>query len=224
MSQLITPKKQKLEKKFYSDSKYKSTKNKKYDFFKKMQDDHLHHELNFVDTAFTAIVVSTTPIVTLLNGLSQGTTASTRIGRQILMKSIELRGHFQADSATTFTPVRCACVLDRQPNGAAPAFTDIYDAATPTALRNISNKKRFKVLFDSGVLAVTGNSSAPNDNSLIPYEHYRKIKIPVQYNSGNAGTVADIATNSLFMVFIGGTASGTADAGFTGSLRVRYED
>lgn len=204
--------------------KYKKKYRSKYDYYKKMQNEHLHHELNFVDTTFTNVVVSTTAILTLVNGLTQGTTASTRVGRQILMKSVEIKGHFVADSTTSITPVRCMLVLDHQPNGAAPAFTDIYDTAVPSSLRNISNKKRFKVLFDSGIIAITGNTSSSNENTLVPYEHYRKLKVPVQYNSGNAGTIADIATNSLYMCFIGGTASGTADAAFTGQLRIRYED
>lgn len=183
-------------------------------------------ELNFVDTT-VAVNVNTTGSVTLLNGMAQGTTASTRIGRRIQMKSIEFKLFVQADSTALTNVTRYAIVLDKQSNGAAPAFTDIYDAAAPTALRNISNKARFWVLYDSGLQVCIGNSATAaqgTDNTIRPLELYKRINIPVQYNAGSAGTVGDIQTNGLFFVAIGNIAAGTADATVAGYIRVRYDD
>lgn len=181
-------------------------------------------ELNFVDTALALANVSTTATLTLLNGLAQGTTASTRIGRRIQMKSIEMKGFANAQSTSDFQTVRFAIVLDKQANAAAPAFTDIYDAATPYALRNISNKARFWVLWDSGLKDISGNNSFMCDTSVESLEIYKRINIPVQYNAGTAGTVGDIQTNALYFVAIGSKATGTTSAMFTGNIRIRYDD
>jgi len=180
-------------------------------------------ELNFVDTAAGG-TDSTTARVVLLNGLAQGTTASTRIGRRVTMKSIELKGRVSAGSTGTLAAVRYALVLDKQANAAAPAFTDIYDAALPESLRNISNKARFQVLWDSGLTAVVGSSATPTDAARRTMEFYKKIGIPVQYNAGTAGTVGDIQTNALYFVAIGDVASGTGAPVSVVACRVRYDD
>lgn len=184
-------------------------------------------ELNFVDTALSSTAISTTEYKVLLNGLAQGTTASTRIGRRIQMKSIELKAFVLADALTIYNQVRFVIVLDKQANAAAPVWTDIYDAATPIALRNISNKARFWVLWDSGLIKILGNNATAGQQTDCSAENlqlYKRINIPVQYNSGSAGTVGDIQTNSLYFFGIGFDASGTADTQIYGNVRVRYDD
>lgn len=183
-------------------------------------------ELNFVDTSIANSNVSTTAQITLLNGMAQGTTASTRIGRRIQMKSIEMKGYLVPDTTTLVAIARFAIVLDKQANAAAPAFTDIYDSASPVSLRNISNKARFWVLWDSGLITTAGNTTAGQitDSGVKGLEFYKRINIPVQYNAGTAGTVGDIQTNALYFVAIGSQASGTGDQILTGNVRVRYDD
>lgn len=184
-------------------------------------------ELNFVDTAISVPNVSTTASISLLNGLAQGTTASTRIGRRIQMKSVEARMYAYPDTTTLACVTRFAIVLDKQANAAAPAFTDIYDSGTSVALRNISNKARFWVLWDSGLIPIIGNTTTAAQGTEASYkavEFYKRINIPVQYNAGTAGTVGDIQTNALYFVAIGDTVSGTADARVFGNIRVRYDD
>lgn len=181
-------------------------------------------ELNFVDTNIGVGSVSTTASLILLNGLAQGTTASTRIGRRVQMKSVEIKMAIAALATATTQTVRFALVLDKQANAAAPAFTDIYDSADPRALRNISNKARFWVLYDSGLMPIVGSSAALLDNSYRTLEFYKRINIPVQYNAGTAGTVGDIQTNALYWVSIGSVASGTGASNTAGNCRVRYDD
>lgn len=184
-------------------------------------------ELNFVDTLASSSSISTTPYLVLLNGMAQGTTASTRIGRRIQMKSIEMKGYIFNDSATIVNQVRWVIVLDKQANAAAPAWTDVYDAATPYSLRNISNKARFWVLHDSGLISLVGNNTTAGqqtDSTIVPVEYYKRINIPVQYNSGSAGTIGDIQTNSLYFMAIGLNGAGTFDASLAVNVRIRYDD
>lgn len=187
-------------------------------------------EWKFVDTAISNGNVSTTAQVTLLNGLALGNTGSTRIGRKVRFHTVEAKLVSQSDTTTAINFVRYAIVLDKQANGAAPAFTDIYDAATPYALRNISNKERFFVLWDSGIKSLVGPvtgtiaTQQPTDSSARVDEVYKKWSFSTTFNAGNAGTVADIATNAIYFVAIGSAVSGTGDSVVIGSIRLRYTD
>lgn len=188
-------------------------------------------ELNFKDTTIDGISVSTTPVLTLLNGMTQGTTASTRIGRRIGIKSVEWRFNMATSSATTWTSNRYMIIVDRQANAAAAAFADIYDVADPSTLRNISNMTRFQVLFDSqeftmiGDNSGTGASSYDSDSLATAHKGYLKVNIPVQYNVGTAGTIGDIQTNALYFVTIGNGSTAVTDCNINkGTVRIRYGD
>jgi len=183
-------------------------------------------ELKFVDTAISLTDVSTTASLTLCNGMASGNSASTRVGRQIRMKSIEMKGISLTQTASLQNAVRYALVLDRQANATVAAFTDIYDTAVTWALRNISNKKRFKVLWDSGIISQIGNGTAGQmtTSAVVPLELYKRINIPVQYNAQNNGNIGDITTNALYFVAIGNNAAGTTDCAALANIRVRFDD
>jgi len=95
--------------------------------------------------------------------------------------------------------------------------------AVPYALRNISNKARFWVLYDSGLISIVGSSTTPTESSGKVLEMYKRINIPVQYNAGTAGTVGDIQTNALYWVSIG-SGAGTGASVTVGNCRIRYDD
>lgn len=183
-------------------------------------------EWKFVDTSLALSNVSTTPTVTLLNGLISGSTATTRVGRKVAFRTFELKGYTQANAAALANVVRYAIVLDKQPNGALPAFTDIYDTVTPIALRNISNKERFQVLWDSKLVNIVGGFVTGDFTECTQHvhEHFLKHLVNTQYNAGVVGDITDITTNSLLFVAIGDQATGTTAASFTGRLRLRFTD
>lgn len=186
-------------------------------------------ELNFKDTDLAALGITfdTSPQLTLLNGMAQGTTASTRIGRRINIKSIQWQFNCSTSTLTNWTANRYMIVLDTQANAATPAFTEVYDTADPACLRNISNMPRFKVLYDSKQFTMIGNlSTSPgNDGIAKCFDGYLKVNIPVQYNAGTAGTVADIQTNALYFIAVGNSASATTNTDiFNGRVRIRFSD
>jgi len=181
-------------------------------------------ELNFKNTDISG-TESTTARVVLLNGIAQGTSASERVGRRITIKSVELKARLSAGASGTLAAVRYAIVLDRQANAATASFTDIYDAALPESLRNISNKARFQVVWDSGIMPVIGNASTIlTDDSRHSVEFYKKVGYPVQYNAVSGGTIGDIQTNALYFVSIGDVAAGVTAPVMVGQARIRYAD
>lgn len=185
-------------------------------------------ELDFLDTAVVTDA-TTTAVVLLLNGMAQGTTASTRVGRKIMIKSIQWKISAAAESLLNQVGSRIhwALVWDKQSNGAAPAYTDIYDTATPTSMFNISNSSRFVILKSDDVVVTGVNNNGTNMATVGAHQiinGYRRCELPVQYNAGNAGTVADIQTGGLFLVYVGDIAAGTSDVDMTGVVRIRYTD
>lgn len=178
-------------------------------------------ELKSIDTDLSSADVSTTEIITCINACSQGSDIGNRVGREILMTSVQVSGTMKTNGASTGDIIWWAIVYDRQVNAAAPVWTDIYttDASVPN-LRNLNNRKRFKVL-GSGMIALTKVGS---DNPYGVFQFYRKLKHPTEFNATNGGTVADITTGGLFWLIRGSTAQGADDATFSGSARVRFSD
>jgi len=183
-------------------------------------------ELNFKDTTLS-LSFDSSGSLTLLNGLTQGTTSSTRIGRRVTVKSIEWRFNCSTSTLTNWTSNRFMIVVDTQANAATPAFTDIYDSLSPSTLRNVSNMPRFKVLYDSDEFIMIGNLSTSPGNDLIAraFKGYLRVNIPVQYNVGTAGTIADIQTNAIYFVAVGNSSASTTNTDvFNSQVRVRYTD
>lgn len=186
-------------------------------------------EFKSIDLSSSADTIDTTGSVTLLNGCARGNDINQREGREITMKSIQIRGAVSANAqATNDQWARVMIVYDRQTNGTAPAVTDVISSSGICGMRNLENRKRFKILMDRTYVinanytgAATIYSACNNHHFL---EYYRKLDHPVVFNSGSAGAVSDISTGSLYMIRIGSVTAGTAAAAITFCSRVRYQD
>jgi len=186
------------------------------------------NELKFFDTTlsynvdFTAEVPATGQICLI----PQGVTESTRVGRKCTIKSILLKG------ALAFVPAAAAnatstgymwLILDKQTNGAAAVASDVFsNVTTQSALRNLANSSRFKILkkfkftFNSGA----GVTTAYNNVSM-PFECYKRLSIPLEFSS-TTGAITELKSNNIFLM---------AGADFTDDLiqmagvcRVRFID
>lgn len=150
---------------------------------------------------------------------------------RVTIRSIELRIRATTTPATGVDQYcRISLVLDRQLNGAAPgAYTDIFLATSVTAPRSLANRRRFKILWDRA-FPMGSNLNAGGTPSTLPnmrmFKSYIKFKRPIieEFNTGVAGTVADIATNSLYLVTYGTEIAGNMDTNMAGYTRIRYTD
>lgn len=162
--------------------------------------------------------------MTLLNGLVPGTGASQRVGMKITIRSIGLSLVALVTGGTGVDQYnRWILLLDRQCNGAAPtALTDFLATGDTLGLRNLAARHRFKTVMDKRYYL--NASGEPYAAKL--FKVYMKLRRPlvVEYNTGNAGTVADIVTNSLYLISIGSIAAGAAAGFLQGYCRIRYLD
>jgi len=194
-------------------------------------------EKKFLDTAITApangdgaVTVGATTFI-LCNGMAQGTTGITRIGRQITIKSVAYNLYLKPGATTTSGMVRFMLLWDFQANGLAPVITDILGfndtpvttANELTAAMNMSNRERFKVLVDKRIPVGSTVATQAFGPVAVHAEKFRKCNQIVTYNGGVAGTVADIATGSLYVVLMT-TTGGAANVSLVGNVRIRFTD
>jgi hypothetical protein len=158
--------------------------------------------------------------ILLLNGVQPGTALNQRVGRQIQMRSLKYHLTAAVTAATGVDQIhRVLIVLDAQPNGAALAYTDVLNGGQSSQV-NISNQKRFTILYDERLYL---NASGEPDSARL-IDGSIGMHTIVQYNAGTAGTVADIATNSLYMIVLGSEASGTTAGTVAGTVRCKFHD
>jgi len=193
-------------------------------------------ELKFVDSApIGSFANGTASVRAVLNALAPGSSASQRIGRTVEMKSIAYRVHMASGATTVSTgkvPANCRMLIvyDGQTNGALPATTDVLDAAAVDSLLNLSNRDRFRVLKEHRWRISSQDLNLSAVPSSILFTGYIKIPKAYQkttYNAGVAGSVADIVTGGLFVIFVWDSPVSiwaTAQPLTFSTFRVRYRD
>jgi hypothetical protein len=199
-------------------------------------------ELKYFDKAVASYLADdNTPSISNICTPVQGTAFFNRIGTRIKVKSIYIRGYVShttaqvtplANFASPVFMVRVSLVLDFQPNGLNPGITDIFTNVGPTNMINLYNRDRFRILkektfvFDPYIVSNTVDQSiASTVNQIKPFKMYKKCNLPVFFNTGNAGTAADIASNNLLLVVQSdypNTLAGGADLHVI--TRVRFQD
>lgn len=183
-------------------------------------------------------VVATPPALYLLNPVQLGAGFYNRVGSKIELKSVHLRGNIRQTLTTTEGSLRLIVVYDRQPNGTAPALTDILQtrsqtgAATTTSFSeiNLDQRDRYVMIRDktwhapsatyTAGVQTNGPSYPGTDeefdiNLFIPLNnlvtHYKSTTDPI--------SVADINTGGLYMFCI--ASASVVEASYTASIAVR---
>jgi len=185
-------------------------------------------ELKFTDvdgvTSATSIPLSndfTTPGATfLLNGLVPGSLATQRIGRKVTIKSLYIRCTVQlATTSVRGGNIRMMVVYDKQANGAAPAVTDILVDDAFYSVNNLSNRDRFVTLVDH-VFNPIGTATDYQQSVVI----HKKLNLETMFNAGSAGTIGDITSGSIYILFAQSGTIGTGNPTATWTSRIRYTD
>lgn len=147
----------------------------------------------------------------------QGDTITDRTGRKAFLKTLRIRGTLivpvqQAQTVVDLTPkVRVAVYMDKQTNGAQSQAEQVFDMAIGADPLNyyqyVANIGRFQVLKDKTFVlgipyAVNDAAGATIAQGGVKRDFKLNIKVNkwVNFNNGNAGTIADIVDNSFHMV------------------------
>jgi hypothetical protein len=184
--------------------------------------------------------MSSVSLFQLTNGIKQGSGVNERVGRKIFLKSLYMRGFARLNRSAEAFPAVCrmALVFDKQSNGNTPVLGDIFreidnmgsmsvvDYSSPM---NINNTARFTILLDKTfALQNYSSSSATDDNhsAIVPIRFYKKLNLFTQFNEGNTGTVSDISSGALYLIFITNYNNSTQDEAtcLDYTVRLRYTD
>lgn len=162
-----------------------------------------------------------------MNGLQPGTGATQRIGKRALFKNVLLRMGIGVPTNTGATPlngyVRIMMICDKQSNAAAPTVAGILQAVAAISPINMDNRDRFMVLYD---YQTTIDQLGARAGTAV--KKFRRLNIVTSYNAGAAGTVADIATNAIYLLYIytqiGTGAAPTVTPALDFYGRIRFDD
>lgn len=186
-------------------------------------------ERKVVDTASAQYACDTTGSVTALNLVATGTDINNRIGRKVMLKSVQVRGTvYPVDDATQSGSSRVMVVYDAQPNPSAIAtITDILQASEGDSYQNLNNRDRFKVLADYHLPVGRVSNTATQTLTVSPGIHeincFKSVNLPVIFNGTTTAVIGAITTGVLLLVTIG-----TQGAGLGGqaqlTCRVRFTD
>jgi len=137
--------------------------------------------------------------------IDQGTTASDRIGNQILVIAVEVinTGSVPASARPS------VLIVDKQTNGAGPLTSEVL--ATNTLFRNWTWLRRFDILcpvvdYMTAAIPFSNNANRP---------FWVNCRVPVRYTAAT-GDVANISETGLFFM--------TGDVTSSANIRVYFID
>jgi len=183
-------------------------------------------ELKTVDTGTLNQLIDGTGDTVLLNGIAAGTDYTNRIGRKVILRSILARFTVLPGSTSVVTgdSVRVLIVYDSQSNGAQPTVADILNTANFLEPMNLSNRDRFKVLFDKQVPmnATVYAAASPTAGTPAPrvFKMYKKLNLD-QIFQGTTAAFSSIASGSIWLLPI--SLQDDLNTLYY-NVRIRYED
>ncbi len=176
----------------------------------------LNSENKYLDTV-ASTAVSTTAYLNLLNPLAEGDTASTRTGDMVKFDLLQFNLTVTINASATASVGRCCIVRDEQPNGGAFGIGSYFSSVNnPLSLTNFQQETRFYTYLDE-VICV--DSQGPQ---VLSFRKTINLGFHTNYGLGNAGTIADISKNSLYVLFLSNEATNTPTFSYT--VRLLYLD
>jgi len=185
-------------------------------------------EVGFVDVAFATYACTVSAgTVTMLNVVPVGAGIQQRVGKKIMLKSIQLRGELVNKTSATTNDVAYCIVYDKKPGAAAPAITDIFNTDSVHSFNNTENSDRFRILRRVDATLVGGDTTGRVANTILQVDEYISLKgYTTTYKSNSStgtGAVGDVSEGALWLVTLGNNvAAGNLNANLNVGCRLRF--
>lgn len=194
-------------------------------------------EIKYVDiiSSDATINLSTSAVdFVLLNGVSQGSDNTNRIGRKVTAKALEINAVFTGNIPTNVAStsdqaamVRWWVIVDAQADGATPISTDVWSGSDFIVdHRNLNNTERFKILR-TGEFVLGPQNGVGTAGSQMPSKYYLKCHIPlndaIRY-AGTSAAVTDIASGAYYLCYCADTLGQASGPSIKIGTRFKFID
>lgn len=174
----------------------------------------------------TGLVANKTPAVSVIGSIVTGVVQGTRVSDTIRTKRIGLKVVMQNGAVNLSQVARLMLIRDDANNGVnaitmAQLFNDTTADDAPNWGFNIDNRKRFKVLYDK-TFVLQPHTATQATQKIIHINKRYKNGIEQIYNTGTAGTNADINVGAYYILFQ--TADNTTPPFLWYNWEQEYED
>jgi hypothetical protein len=180
-------------------------------------------EIKYHDVLFNQVDLNITSS-TLLNALSLGNTETTRIGINVTVTRIEVKLFFTSTAATAMT--RFSIVVDSQSSGGGYNTAQLYNTAMTygaqswyymSPFNHAQVPSRFHIYRNKFI----EQSSDWKSSQFVVEKFNTNIKVSY-YDGANAGTIADINKNAIWLQ-LDNNGNASTDI-FYGWIRILYTD
>lgn len=147
---------------------------------------------------------TSTPVYHLLTNVQRGVERIHRVGNKIRLKGITLRGYMKGHNSVAAV-VRLLLVRVMGVNGVDPTLGQIFSHTTAGQVFfsdfNQNNRgEYFTVLWDQlfNLRIEGGSANIATPQTFV--KRYKMKNMAIDYNDGNAGTVADCVRNAYYLI------------------------
>ena len=184
----------------------------------------VNKESGFVDTAVTSYNMNTTGSIALLNTVPQNASTNGRVGKKIMLKSLQVRGNVYNNTTATFNDCSVIIVYDKRPQTTLPAITDILNSATSRSFNNDQNSGRFRILKRLDFVLI-GNATSLTEATTKDADFFLSLRnLETVYKAAGTGAIGDQEQGSLLVVTVGNNVAGNTAAVAQLGFRLRYVD
>lgn len=155
------------------------------------------------DTGTISSSMSSSGTVTLITSIQNGSDANQRLGRTINNHSFKAKFSLQLGTGATYGSLTTlALVYDKQSNGAAPAWTDVFGAANANALPNPNNVNRFEILWQKNYTQTLNTTLGTVQNPAYMDTITVDLKGKKTHFKGTTSAVTDIESGAIFLMHL----------------------
>jgi len=191
---------------------------------------HKRGEVKYIETAVTGGGADTTGSVFQLSAVAQGITDTARIGEEIVMESLQIRGHIRSNrvigSDVDPNMVRMVVIQDMSDLNAAPAIAGVWTTVTDFYQNNLripasEIMERYKVLMDRWIVLGPTDSVGGAHQVIKGFKYFLRRRIKINY-TGAAATA--VAKGNLYFFIASDHATGVEEPTYVLDVVMRFRD
>jgi len=184
-------------------------------------------EPKYLETGLAVTSLTSTPQVFALSDIAQGDNYTQRNGNLVQSKYLQYEYSCNQVAGTLPINFKMALVLDRQPNGTAPTFAQVFDTSVSQLVFTMKNiaafQERFKILKEDIGVATSTTGGDAGQSCYKGYIDLSKLKQADQVTRWNGTTATSPNTNGYYLLIVSTTVT-VNECQFRGAFRYVFNE